>query len=316
MVDESGTGGSVFVYLSNRGSEIFRAALEPIGGREYQEGDPHIDLLYFDQFGGKEPPRIPTIGFTLIDRQRTIPLDNKSSMANALIDVGITYPRVFFTEEDVPDEPGSLWFIKDPLTTAGKGISVVTREQIARRFQFGAIIQEAVQDVALINNRKFTLRIYVLVNRGKLFLYPAGIIVLHGAQYDPLSVDPLVQFEHNGYMNEDSPIKMLPFTEFASHVAVFENLGPHLVDTFAAFSDLLKYEKAHTYCLFGLDVLVRRDLSTVLVEINDRPNLVHTRRINEQVNIPVVQAMCCVLDPERARHRPPTTPGFEWLVDL
>ena len=237
-------------------------------------------------------------------------------MAHALRDAGITYPRVFFTEEDVPDEPGSLWFIKDPLMTAGKGMSVVTREQIAGSFQFGAIIQEAIQDLALIDNRKFTLRIYALVNRGKLFLHPAGIIVLHGAEYDPLSVDPLVQFEHNGYMNQDSPIKMLLFAEFDAHVAVFEKLKPHLVDTFTAFSDLLKYEKAHTYCLFGLDMLVRRDLSTVLVEINDRPNLIHTRSINEQVNVPVVQAMCCVLDPERASHRSPSTPSFEWLVDL
>ena len=89
-------------------------------------------------------------------------------MANALIDAGINYPRVYFNEVDVPDEPDSLWFIKDPLATAGQGICVANREHIAEHFSFGSIIQEAVQDLALVDGKKFTLRAYALVNRGNL----------------------------------------------------------------------------------------------------------------------------------------------------
>jgi hypothetical protein len=33
-------------------------------------------------------------------------MDNKLQMAKALIDAGINYPRVYFIEEDAPDEPG------------------------------------------------------------------------------------------------------------------------------------------------------------------------------------------------------------------
>ncbi|HAJ76939.1 MAG: hypothetical protein QGG54_18215 [Gammaproteobacteria bacterium] len=171
MSDVSSADGSDFVYFSNRGSQIFKRALQPLGGREYRPGDARIDLLYFDQVGGKIPPQGPSIGFHLIDRQRTMQLDNKSNMANVLIDSGISYPRVYFTEEDVPDEPGSLWFIKDPLATGGKRIRVVTREQIADHFYFGAIIQEAVQDLVLIEAKKFTQRIYLLVYQGKIYLF-------------------------------------------------------------------------------------------------------------------------------------------------
>lgn len=305
-----------FVFFTNRGSVNFKAALEPLGGRAFEEGDRHIDLLYFDRYGGKTPPADVSVGFSLIDRQRTIPLDNKAQMANALIEAGIHYPRVFFDSLDVPEEPGSLWYIKDPLATAGRGISVVSRDQIAQHFEFGYIIQEAVQDLSLVEGRKFTLRIYVLVNQGKLYLYPTGIIVAHGATYDPASCDPLVQFEHSGYMEQDSPVKMYATTDYADFAQVYARLATTLTQTYAAFTNLLKYEKANTYCLFGVDLLVKTDFSSVVVEINDRPNLVHTAAVNAGVNIPMLQAMCCILDPSRAILLPDKAQRFECIASL
>ncbi|HAJ76938.1 MAG TPA: hypothetical protein DCM64_10840 [Gammaproteobacteria bacterium] len=68
--------------------------------------------------------------------------------------------------------------------------------------------------------------------------------------------------------------------------------------------------------MFGLDVLVRKDQSSVLVEINDRPNIVHTRLVNTQVNIPMVQAMYGVLDPEKNENKPATALRFELLAEL
>ncbi len=305
-----------FIYFSNRGSAIFKQALEPLGGRLYREGDRHIDLLYFDQYGGKIPPQQATIGFTLIDRQRTIPLDNKGQMATILSDAGMAYPRVYFDDIDVPDEPGSLWFIKDPMATAGRGIKVVTREQISENFSFGYIIQEAVQDLALMDNRKFTLRAYVLVNKGKLFLFADCICVLHGAVYDRHSQDPLVHFEHSSYMDADGPVQLLCFKKHPDFEQVMRNIGLNIGVVFSAFSNLMKFEKAHTYCLFGVDVLVRTDLSTVVIEINDRPNLVHTKMINQEINVPMVRALCCVLDPVRAAQLTVDAPRFQTIGSL
>jgi len=307
---------SEFVYLTNRGSAVFAAALQPIGGRAFVAGDQHIDLLYFDKYGGKLPPAEVTTGFQLIDRQRTIPLDNKAKLAAGLLAAGINNPRVFFEVDAVPDEPDTLWFIKNPVLSAGKGIHVVRREQIAKLFQPGCIIQEAVPDLLLLEQRKFTLRSYILVNQGRLYLFPEAIAILHGAPYDTDSQDPLVQFEHSGYMRPDSPVAMIPFSDFTQHTRVMKNLAGEMQAAFAAFSDLLKYEKAHTFCLFGVDVLVKADLSTMLIEINDRPNLVHPKTANERVNIPMVRAMCCVLDPSRAALLQPTAPGFELIATL
>lgn len=305
-----------FVFHSNRGSKNFKVALEPLGGREYQSQDGHIDLLYFDQYQGKRPPQDVSVGFTLINRQQTIPIDNKLQMANALIDAGLNYPRVYFIEEDVPDEPGTLWYIKDPVGTAGRGICVVPREEIASNFEFGDIIQEAVQDLLLLNGKKFTLRVYVLVHEAKVYLFQDGIVVLHGATYDPESVDPKVQYEHTVYMNRQTDVELSPFSDTSFFDEGLANIKVNLGDIFQAFKELLKDEAENTYCLFGIDVLLRENMSPVLVEINDRPNLINPKSVNSRVNIPVIQAMCCVLKPDCRKHLPSGAKEFELITTL
>lgn len=305
-----------FIFLSNRGSRNFAAALEPLGGREYVEGDSIIDLLYFDSFGGKQAPTGVEIGFELIDRQRTIPLDNKSQMAALLCHAGLTFPRVYFEPEQMPHEPGTLWFIKNPRLASGKGMQVVKWEHVDEQFEPGCIIQEAVQDVMLIDDRKFTLRVYTLVHDGKLYLYPTGIAVIHALSYDPDSLDPRVQFLHDGYMKKDSPVEMIAFNEVSQYQQVFSGLPRYLAELFSVFADLLKFEGEQRYCLFGLDLLVREDLSCVMVEINDRPNLVHTSFINQAINIPMLRAMYCVLDPQRTELLERNSPQFGPVAEL
>lgn len=305
-----------FVFHSNRAGKNFKAALEPLGGREYQPQDGHIDLLYFDQYQGKKPPQDVSVGFTLINRQQTIPIDNKLQMANALIDAGINYPRVYFIEEDVPEEPGTLWYIKDPVGTAGRGICVVPREEIANKFEFGDIIQEAVQDLLLLDGKKFTLRVYVLVHEANVYLFQDGIVVLHGATYDPKSVDPKVQYEHTVYMNRQTDVELSPFSDAPFFDEALANIKVNLGDIFQAFKELLKDEAKNTYCLFGVDVLLRENMSPVLVEINDRPNLINPKPVNSRVNIPVIQAMYSVLNPDCCEQLPNAAKRFELIATL
>jgi hypothetical protein len=305
-----------FVFHSNRATKVFKAALEPIGGREYQSQDGHIDLLYFDRYQGKRPPIDVSVGFTLIKRQQTMPMDNKLQMANALIDAGINYPRVYFVEEDVPDEPDSLWYIKDPVGTAGRGICVVPREELASKFEFGDIIQEAIQDLLLQDGKKFTLRIYVLVHEANVYLFQDGIVVLHGVTYDPKSVDPKVQYDHTGYMDRKTEVELSPFSDAPFYGEVFANIKESLGGIFQSFKELLKHEEENVYCLFGIDMLVRENMSPILIEINDRPNLIHPSVVNTRVNIPAIQAMYCVLNPDCRDHLASGEKEFELIATL
>ncbi|MEQ8954159.1 MAG: hypothetical protein RL120_08495, partial [Gammaproteobacteria bacterium] len=301
-----------FTFFSNRGARVFAQALSPLGGREWTDGDGGVDLLYFDAYAGNQAP-VTGARFSLIDRQRTMPLDNKAQMTAALLRAGRNYPRVYFQPEQVPSEPGSLWFIKNSTSTAGKGTVVVSYEQLAQQFMDNCIIEELVQDVSLINERKFTLRLYLLVVAGKLYFYPDAIIFLHAVPYAPNSCDPMVQFVHDGYMDPDSPVTAMTSRDYADYPELQHGLEKLALHTFSVFADLLKYEAPTRYCLFGVDALARTDRSSVVVEINDRPNIVHTSHVNKQVNVPMIRAMYCVFDPPRGALLSPGATRFRLL---
>ncbi len=300
--------------MSNRGARIFARALAPLGGRPYEEGDEHIDLLYFDRYGGKTPPPGPSVGSTLIDRQLTIPLDHKAKMAQTLLEQGVSIPAVYFQPDQVPGPPERLWYLKNPLATAGAGIEVVTQKQVPERFQEGWIIQEAVEDLALVDGRKFTLRLYLLVQGGKLWLFPDGFMVVHAASYTPGSLDARVQFDHSGYIDKQAAVELRPFVDFSQCEQVMARLRAKLASVFSAFAPLWAGQEPRRYCVFGVDLLVRRDLSTALIEINDRPNFVHTELINSTINIPMVRALYAVLNPAATQQMPASAPRFDPLT--
>lgn len=289
-----------FTFLTNRNPLIFKAALEPLGAREWSNGENYTDLLYFDEYGGKQPPDGLQSKYTLIDRYRTIPLDNKLQLAQTLHKNGLNIPRSYTHPDDVPDEPGAFWYIKDPLSTGGKRIWLCRHHELGEFFQKGYLIQEAILDVALYLGRKFTLRTYVLVCNGIVYWYPDSFLILHGALYQPTVPDPLGHFSHIGYMQTDSEIKLIPSMDYRLYYKFEAPVIEVVQSVFSCFDrELGKHTVNGTYCLFGLDLLICNDGSVVLIEINDRPNFHHTDRVNSTVNQPMLQALCRLLLPDK-----------------
>lgn len=282
----------------------------------YQPGDSlrHIDLLYYDSYsaptsasqnsGSVQVNQATVIDesllgehcFSLLPRSRTRAMDDKAELARALMAEGVPAPRVYFAVEDVPEDSASLWFVKEPFRSGGKGIAVVPWSELQSRDTSGCIIQEAIQDLALIDGRKFTLRLYVLAHAGRLYLYSNGFAVVHKAPYRQGSTDPDVQFLHDGYLNSDSGIRLVELGQLPEYDTILKNAADMLANSFAVFGNRLKYEPVTQYCLFGVDILVRQNLGCVLVEINDRPNIVHSAAINQQVNIPMLRHMAGILN--------------------
>ncbi len=303
-----------FVFFSNRAARLFAAALAPLGGRAHRPGENplQIDLLYFDSFTPAtvlqqvaEPTDTESIEslisercLTLIPRSRTRALDDKAELARALLAEGVEDVRVYFAAADVPNEPDSLWYVKEPFRSGGEGIAVVTWSELQTRNCRGSIIQEAIQDLTLVNGRKFTLRLYVLVHAGRAYLYEDGFAVVHAVPYQVGSTDPRVQFVHAGYLDPASGIELIELKEIANASTILANAARMLSKILPVFRDRFRFEPDTQYCLFGVDVLVRDNLECVLVEVNDRPNLVHSQEINERVNVPMLQALVETLKPE------------------
>ncbi len=165
----------MFTFLSNRASTSFAEALIPLGGRVYEPGNTHIDFCYWNSYSGETLPQDVTLGFSLLNRQKTIPLDNKKLLAQRLMLLGLCNPPVYTDPEDIPGNAEGLWYIKNPMSTAGRGISVVRTKDIAAHIAPGDIVQQAVTDILLHEGRKYTVRIYLLLWNSHLYLYPEGI---------------------------------------------------------------------------------------------------------------------------------------------
>lgn len=284
---------SDFTYLTNRASRNFAAALTPLGATPYNSDRSKIDFLYFNTYQGKTPPAGVPVDLTLIERKNTVALDNKALLAKRLIEHQCCDPMVYFDLDDVAQND-KLWYIKDPLASAGESIVVAKYNELKDHFKSGYIIQEAITDVCLVDSKKFTLRIYILVYQNQIYLYPDGIMIIHGLNYDPNSTDYAVQVDHRGYTTSGSKVQMKPFSTYHLYVPFMINIAHTAPQIFQSFGDLLSADSSR-YCLFGLDYLCRQNKTVALIEVNDRPNLLHTNEINQKINIEMIRDMVVLI---------------------
>lgn len=294
-----------FSFLSNRNTALFDAALTPVGGTAWHAGETAVDLLYFDRYGGKQPPQGLTAARRLIDRARTIPLAHKLQLARTLVANDRHFPRHYFHPDAVPPAANSWWYVKDPLSTGGKRVWLCRPHEVAGYFQQDYLIQEAIQEVALYLGRKFTIRTYVLVYDNIVYWYPDSILILHGAPYQPDIPDPQAHFSHGGYLQSDSKIRLIPSMEYRQYFKLEMPIIETIQDVFGLYGqELGKSNPPGSFCLFGIDLLQCADGRIALVEINDRPNMHHTRQANAQVNLPMLQALVSLLLPDKVSSRP------------
>lgn len=289
-----------FTFHSNRATAIFNAALLPLGGKPWQSGNRSIDLLYFDDYGGRVAPAGANARTTLIERQRTMALDQKKLMALRLQQGNIEYPPNFFEPELVPGPADGLWYVKNPLGSGGSGITLCRRSELEQHFKPGYVIQQALTDVAMYAGRKFTLRTYVLVHANRVYWYPDAFLVVHAKQYDRHSLDPAIHYQHSGYMEPQSGVKLVPTQDYYSWPKLEFAIVNLLQMVFSLYRpELGAANPPNHYCVFGIDLLPLQRERVVLIEINDRPNFVHTDAINQQVNQPMLQSMARLLLPDR-----------------
>src|SRR5690606_23140589 len=139
----------------------------------------------------------------------------------------------------------------DPLSTGGKGVRVVRREELSASFRSGDVIQEAVRDIQLYKGHKFTLRTYVLVCDCMVYWYPESFLVVHGEPWQPELADPRVHFSHDGYMQPDSRIRLLPSSEWRSYYRLELPMAEALQAIFALFAaELGAVNRPQDFCLF------------------------------------------------------------------
>ena len=152
------------------------------------------------------------------------------------------------------------------------------------------VIQAGVRNLALIEGKKFTARIYVLIWYGQVFLYRNGFLMVHAELFDEASTDYAVQIDHFGYEKPDSPVKMQQLMQYKEYDAVMDRYLDLIKRIKPVLAGTIKASSQSSYILLGIDTLIQTDGNVKLIEINTFPNFVHTPEIINQVNIPFFKA--------------------------
>lgn len=283
----------------NRARQIVEAAFNNIAGKllffSYLR-----PFSYWDNYYGQHP-EITSDFFRLLPYSTIQKYDSKGFVAKKINDLSIygLFPATYFSVADaIRSQQGSekIWFVKPTYSTGGKGIQILTNDQLAT-FELPPhhIIQEQVTNLELINERKYTARAYLFVFDKKLYLFDDGFVMVHGVPYTERATDLATQVEHDGYTSPNSPIKMMRIAQLPEFSQKQARLKQAISVLKPVLDELIEATSNTEYGLLGIDLLFDKDNNPTLIELNSKANFVHTETINNSLNIPFFNAVLSTL---------------------
>jgi len=154
------------------------------------------------------------------------------------------------------------------------------------------ILQSQVDNICLIDGKKFTSRFYILVWNEQAYLFNGGFVVIHGVPYDANSTDYDVQINHEGYNKTDGLASIQPIDHFEEIQEFWPEVEKTVKELTPALEELLSASSKSEYIMLGVDYLFQKDQdenkSIKIIEVNAIPNFIHTRKVDQQVNIPFI----------------------------
>lgn len=300
-------------YHVNR-SKLLAAALDARGWVPAAD-EAEADLTLWDPY--KVGPRSGRL--QVLERGDANRIDSKRALFKALRDAGCaalmpdTWLDLEAWEKAAPS--GGPWYVKASHLSGGRGIECVPdRDGIAAAIEAipgKCVIQRGVEDPMLIDDRKFTVRTYVMWRGdGMHLIYGESLLILQPMPWDPADLDPEVQFLHRAprYRTSDD------WTGWSA-------LWPRIVEasrrTLSALAPRIEGSgDGSRYQLLGFDYLPDRPGKPWLIEINAWPNFGWRERetqraVKHRLMTDVARLAEGLLDevpPERGRFEPLSAP--------
>jgi hypothetical protein len=185
-------------------------------------------------------------------------------------------------------KPNKLYIMKKNLQRQ-EGIKITSNydELINNKDQEFIIIQELLQNPFLVNGRKINLRVYVLLviynEKSYIYVYDDGFMYYTPEYFKKGSMD-ISRNITTGYIDRqvyvDNPLTHDDFREYlgqARRDIIFENIRNLMRDVLQPYQEQLisvqSFKGSVQFQVFGADVAVNEDMSTLLMEINKGPDL-------------------------------------------
>ena len=297
----SATGG--LTVRANRADALWQRAVSRAQNSAQDLPDLHVS--YWDTYGNKTQPEPPEnwagATFRTACREVLNPLSDIAFVASSLASSGHSQliPTTFTTSAAaiaVGPKADDLWFIRSKLRTAkDKTLCVPTPVMMAATVPSDRVIQKAVDRLALIDQHKFTARLYLAIIGDQLFCADESVLFVHGASYAPNDPNFASQVDNLSYRETGSSIRVIaggqsPFakTLMAGGRMLAAELEGLLADVITDCAD-------GAFALLALDTLLTQANELKLLRIHTFPNFMINADIDAAVHVPLFEDVLRVM---------------------
>ena len=237
--------------------------------QEKKEGD-DIDFCYdIKSAGDYKLQHYPAKFVTFIDNKKTL----YKLLETNNINEGI--PITYFNIDDIlPNKTYELFFLKYAGNNGGKQVHLYNdltelRNHIVKDKR-PYIIQKEVENMLLINNKKFVLRIWIVILNGNFYLSSNGCCIIHSNDYNKDNLNRFVHIEHNN--DCVTSIDNLHYNKCHFYENSFQKLKTILKSHCLVLKNEL-HVKSNCFQILGLDVIFNNEYNPYIIEYNSWPNL-------------------------------------------
>ena len=184
-------------------------------------------------------------------------------------------PITYFNIDDIlPNKTYELFFLKYAGNNGGKQVHLYNdltelRNHIVKDKR-PYIIQKEVENMLLINNKKFVLRIWIVILNGNFYLSSNGCCIIHSNDYNKDNLNRFVHIEHNN--DCVTSIDNLHYNKCHFYENSFQKLKTILKSHCLVLKNEL-HVKSNCFQILGLDVIFNNEYNPYIIEYNSWPNL-------------------------------------------
>jgi len=232
----------------------------------------------------------------------------------------------WFTIQRTQINSSKVLIVKPVSSCEGRGIQLLSNLKSLKP-STKALVQQYISSPLLLNNRKFDVRLYLLISSIRplrLYLFRDGLIRLAREEYENIQIDDDQQSEKSdGVINDKNHIHLtnyalnkfvkneneqkikLPLSDLQLHI---ESLGHKWNDVWQQIKSMLiipvlfalphiQYEthlifanrEPPCYQLLGVDVMITDNFKCHLIEVNRNPSMQCDNEIDENCKINLIQ---------------------------
>ena len=291
--------GLLFKIYTDKNVKVFKDALSLLNEDGVRDGifgliysDKNIKEEIVDNFLEKNPRM--TI-FKVINMNKTNSMDNKLEFYQKMKDSKYS-PISFRNLEELRNnsfyqsylQNNDLFFLKDPNTTLAKGVKVFKLKDLSDlTFKENQIIQKSMINPALINNRRFKLRILVVIYKENLYFHKKYWGCISKIEFNNKE-DNKEHLQLMNVLNMDNSD-----TFFIDDIPNLNNINNEIInslkDVKKFYSEEISNIKENLYTILGIDYVISVNGAVEVVEINHRPNFWHEEYITKNSDVKCIK---------------------------